>query len=197
VIEPKPIPGLPDYGATPDGRIWSHKSGKWKERVTMSKCGPGGYLKLNIYGKTERVADLVAITFIGPRPQALPGQRIEINHKDLNKQNNAVSNLEYLAQLHNIDHALKAVGKHGVKSAEVLLAEMLASIRSSLRRGRRPAPRGQCHGEWMPNRKLSIIAVRRMRTLHGVLPLSAIAKQFGVSKATAWRVCRGLDWRRA
>jgi hypothetical protein len=194
--DPTPIPGFEDYGATRDGQIWSHKSGAWKARKLTSKNGPDGYLKLNISGKTERVADLVARTFIGPRPASQFGERVEINHKDLNKQNNADWNLEYLTQLENVDHALKARGLPGVKTAERHLTEMLAALRTVLRREHRRVriPRGHRRGEQMTNRRLSNEDVLDMRALHGVLSLAAIGRQFGVSKQTVWRVVHGLKW---
>lgn len=50
--------------------------------------------------KNIRIHKLVAEAFIGVRPLGY-----EINHKDTNKQNNHVSNLEYLTKNQNIAHA--------------------------------------------------------------------------------------------
>jgi hypothetical protein len=198
--EPTPIPGFPDYGATRDGQIWSQKKGDWRS-LALSELAPGSYLKVNLSVDgvqfTRRVAYLMAITFIGPRPEPSFGQRVEINHKDLNKQNNADWNLEYLPQLANIDHALKARGHCGVKTAETYLSEMLAALRTVLRREHRrdPIPGMPRYGERMDNHKLSNDAVLCMRALYGVLSLAALGRYFGVSKNTVWRVVHGLKWR--
>ena len=63
-----------------------------------------GYLQVQLcYNgkcKTERVHRLVAIVFID-NPLRLP----KVNHKDTNKRNNAVNNLEWCTQLENVLHA--------------------------------------------------------------------------------------------
>lgn len=50
--------------------------------------------------RTERVHRLVAIAFI-PNPDNLP----KVNHKDTNKRNNTIGNLEWCTQLFNVQHA--------------------------------------------------------------------------------------------
>ncbi len=64
-----------------------------------------GYLQVTLHkdgkGKTHRVHQLVAHAFIGPQ---LPD--IDVNHKDGNKSNNALTNLEYCTRSANILHAL-------------------------------------------------------------------------------------------
>jgi len=42
----------------------------------------------------------IALTFLGPRPDGL-----QVNHKDGNKQNNAVENLEYITHSENVQHS--------------------------------------------------------------------------------------------
>ena len=53
-----------------------------------------------------RVHRLIAITFLG-LPQE--GKR-EVNHKDGNKFNNVVSNLEWVSRSSNIKHAYRVLG---------------------------------------------------------------------------------------
>ena len=50
VVEPTPIPGFADYGATPDGRIFSQKlGGKWRKLALHTKGKGGDYLKVKLY----------------------------------------------------------------------------------------------------------------------------------------------------
>jgi hypothetical protein len=61
------------------------------------------------YCLTVRTARLIAREFIGPCPKGL-----QINHKNLDKRDNAASNLEYVTQSQNIlhSHRLHGVPKH-------------------------------------------------------------------------------------
>ena len=62
---------------------------------------PAGYLVVVLgRGNKRTVHSLVAEAFIGPRPQGM-----DINHKDGNKKNNNVGNLEYCSRSANMKHA--------------------------------------------------------------------------------------------
>ena len=79
------------------GRIWSIKG----QRYLKGCEDKDGYLRVNLTAKngkvkTERIHRLVAIAFI-PNPLGLP----VVNHKDENKQNNAVDNLEWCSVRYN------------------------------------------------------------------------------------------------
>ena len=76
-----------------------------KEGRTLKQNDNGqGYLQVSLCydgkKKTERVHRLVALLFI-ENPNKLP----KVNHKDLNKRNNKVDNLEWCTQLQNVQHA--------------------------------------------------------------------------------------------
>lgn len=60
-----------------------------------------GYLSVCIRGKHVRVHRLVALAFI-PNPDNKP----QINHKDCNKNNNSVSNLEWCTNSYNHAHKM-------------------------------------------------------------------------------------------
>lgn len=89
--------------------------GSIQNRITKhllkSTSNKKNYRQVTIFIKRKRLTTcvhiLVAKFFIGERPNSL-----EINHKDTNKQNNAVENLEYLTQQENMNHAVK----HGLKA---------------------------------------------------------------------------------
>ena len=73
----------------------------------LSSCGDGrGYLfvGLSINGTRRhyRVHRLVAVAFLGTCPEGK-----EVNHKDGNKTNNYLENLEYMTRSENMCHAYK------------------------------------------------------------------------------------------
>ena len=100
-----PIKGFEGlYEVSDKGRVRSLKFGK--ERILKSVRMQKGYLTVGLYknGDEKRcyVHRLVAKTFI-PNPQNLP----EVNHKDENKENNSVKNLEWCDQKYNINYGTR------------------------------------------------------------------------------------------
>ena len=59
-------------------------------------------LRKNNKKRIELIHRLVAGAFLGTCPS-----NKEVNHKDGNKKNNCIDNLEYITQLENITHAIK------------------------------------------------------------------------------------------
>lgn len=57
-----------------------------------------GYKFVNISGRSEYVHRLVAMTFLGAKG------KFEVNHKDKNKQNNNITNLEIVNHSENLQH---------------------------------------------------------------------------------------------
>lgn len=94
----KPVPELPGYEASSMGGVRRRDpSGKWRRLIPC--CNGRGYMRLNINKKTFYVHRLVASAFFGRRPE------LQVNHKDGNKANNKVDNLEYVTAQQNAEHA--------------------------------------------------------------------------------------------
>lgn len=103
----KPIPSLLNqYEASDAGEIRSVRRRSTRGRVIkpyINKRNGYAYIvaSVNNTQKTYRVHRLVAEAFLGESNGA------QVNHIDGNKQNNAVSNLEYCTQSENMRHAFR------------------------------------------------------------------------------------------
>lgn len=91
----------PSYLICDDGSLFSLKRGKIKNLATTFSH-EYKIVKLRFSRKIiwRYVHRIVAETFIGPAPTP----QHEVNHKDLNKLNNHVSNLEWVTRQENVDH---------------------------------------------------------------------------------------------
>lgn len=85
------------------GRLKSYQRVKAGKLVSLQKT-KDGYLQTDLYKdkvrKAVRIHRLVAEAFI-PNPDG----KLEVNHKNGNKENNEVDNLEWSTKQENIDHA--------------------------------------------------------------------------------------------
>jgi hypothetical protein len=100
-IQMKSIPGWEDlYSITEKGEVYSHKRNKFlKSRESMD-----GYKRVALYReglrREYRVARLVATTFLGK-----PNEGQQVNHKDYNRSNDFLENLEWVDPIDNINHS--------------------------------------------------------------------------------------------
>lgn len=124
--------------------------------------------------RNARIHRLVAFAFLG---QPKPGQR-EVNHKDTDKWNNRVSNLEWVTSKQNHEHAAR-MGCYQTGANHYLVR------RPELRR----------NGERNPMAVLTepqVIEV--IRRLKEGSRQATIASEFGVAQATIYMIKTGKTW---
>lgn len=88
----------PDYEISNTGIVREFKSKRVKQQTNSNK----GYKLICLNGKQYLVHRLVASTFI-PNPENYP----QVNHKDENKTNNSVNNLEWCTNDYNCHYGTK------------------------------------------------------------------------------------------
>jgi hypothetical protein len=94
------------YRISDTGKVHSIRSNIML-KGNVDRYGYLHYVLYNIFGKKHHTAHrLVAIHFI-ENPIKLP----EVNHKDGNKLNNSISNLEWITGLGNREHLFSVLGK--------------------------------------------------------------------------------------
>lgn len=108
----KTIKGFEDYQVSNLGNVKSLKYGK--ERILKFTCCKGGYryvvLSFNKKLITKKIHQLVAIAFLNHTPC---GHKLVVNHKDFNRQNNKLDNLEIISQRENTSKKhIKSISKY-------------------------------------------------------------------------------------
>ena len=88
------------YAVTSCGKVWSYRN----ECFLKPRANRCGYLYLNLSkngkAKSYMIHRLVAEAYL-PNPENLP----QVNHKDENKANNCLQNLEWCDASYNVKHA--------------------------------------------------------------------------------------------
>jgi len=218
------IPGFSDYEISSDGeiirRIKGGKPGARVGHVMKQTLTPYGYKAVGLVnddGKKKNlfVHRLVAAAFMGD-----PADK-QINHKDGNKTNNAVENLELVTSKENVAHAIHVLGnsRTGERNGFAKLKE--SDIPAILdRRGRGESQRAIARDYGVTQQTISYICTGR-QWKHAVaspvlgiraklkesdIPaildrrsqgetLASIAADYGVTQATIYRICSGKLWK--
>lgn len=142
----KPIAGYEDYEVSNYGNVRSKERyitqyGHKKTYTRLMKCHQlkqeklnSGYfvvqLSKNGKKKAMTVHRLVACAFLGE-------SKLDVNHKDGNKHNNRVDNLEYMSRSANIEHSYRVLGKYERISKKVICVETGEIFNSMREAGRK------------------------------------------------------------
>jgi hypothetical protein len=163
-----PVPGYEGrYDVSADGQIMRVRNvhGATPGRLIGQDVDARGYSRVTLYSgtrgtaKTHFIHRLVAAAFLGPRPKGY-----QVNHRDANKLNNDLDNLEYVTPKQNIEHAERL--------------------------GLRPKKRGVEH----PGARLTDDDVRAIRSRRPSEPLAALAAEYGIGIAQVSRIASRLRW---
>ena len=179
-IEFKDIEGYEGkYSVSSDGRVWSHQKYRFKGKFLTPFVSIRGYELLGMSKNKKRhtfsVHRLVAKAFI-PNPNNKP----EVNHKDGNKTNNHISNLEWVTSSENQIHAVES-GLCNFSEKHKETAKRIGKINGSKNKGK-----------IFKSRKLSLEQDKEIiyRFNNGESSLK-LAKEFGVSKKTILNIKNG------
>lgn len=163
------------YEVSDLGRVRRIKAGK-KSRGDRGKIGrlmgirPDAYNYAQVHLRdwprdlTIKVHILVALAFLGAPPEGH-----EVNHKDGNRMNPRLDNLEYLTRGKNLEHAYRVLGR-----AKVCMK-----------------------GETNAKAKLSneqVLDIRR-RYIPRKVSQQSLADEFGVTQAMIGFIVRGENWK--
>lgn len=113
----RPIPTHPQYSISDTGLI----RGPRKMRRPQDHPSTDGYLKVHLTkpDKFITIHRLVALTFV-PNPDS----KVEVNHKNGDRQDNRAENLEWVTHGENMRHATDALGRYqGTKNPQHKLSE--------------------------------------------------------------------------
>jgi hypothetical protein len=150
--------GYPDYEISEIGEVFGPRG-----KIRIFRSGNGLYptvvLSQNRKQKQFRLHVLLALMFI-PNPENLP----EVNHKDGDKENYALSNLEWVTHKQNITHAVKTglltPPKGEIHSCAKLTKEQVQQIRKEYIKG------STTHGSVALGKKYNIHSTMILRIVH-------------------------------
>ena len=162
---------ISDHGNVKRVAPWKDNWGKIRQ-PNPNPMKPGcaaGYAQVQLakdgIKKSRYVHRLVAIAFIGPCPKGY-----EVNHRNGQKSDNHVDNLEYVPHRTNLRHAIDVLGR---KPGNFSMVGVLH------------------HNSFLTEEQ-----VIEMRTLFdGGMPVFKIAKRFNVSHSTTTNIVKRKTWK--
>ena len=119
MLDPTSLSEVPGRQVSSLGRITSPR-----RSICKGSLNQVGYYATKIFGRNHYVHRLVALSFLGPPPLNRP----YVNHKDLDKGNNAVENLEYVSMAENQQHFHANAVRKGSSHVKPVWSRRVGSI---------------------------------------------------------------------
>lgn len=180
-----PIPGYPDYLIETDGRVFSTVTNKWL-KASVGNNGYSGIELRNTNGRKRiSVHRLVALTFL-PNPHDYP----QINHKDENKLNNHVSNLEWCSAKYNMNYGTGAKTRHE-KIDYTKQSYKLNAIKNG-KKVCRPVARYSISGQYIDSFESAADAKRKLNLISNHISECASGKR-STAHGYVWKYERSED----
>ncbi|BAN59663.1 HNH endonuclease [Bacillus phage phiNIT1] len=162
------------YAVSTLGRVKNANTG----RILKPYTTPLGYHQVSLCSNSQcknyRVHRLVALVFI-PNPD----NKREVNHKDTNKQNNCISNLEWSTSSENHKHAYA----HGLMKPPV-------KKRTKPVKKTKPKPKGRNRAELTEQ---DVIEIRKLAAT-GEYTHEKLSTMFGVHRRTISYIIQRKTW---
>ena len=156
------------YQVSTEGRVSRIKGDSF--RILKGNRLPNGYLTVglskNNKAKTRTIHRLVAIAFI----ENINVLAQEVNHKDGNKQNNSMENLEWVTKSENEQHSFKVLGKK--------MPELPNKMRGKL---------GKLHNRSIPIQQFTISG----EYIRDWECASQVQRELGITKSNVSMCCNG------
>lgn len=106
----KQIKGYSNYQVSNKGRVRSNKNKTRCYRVMTTIEKSDGYLCINLM-KDSKMKQFVVHRLVAQAFKRNPKNLPIVNHKDRNKKNNIINNLEWCTARHNVSHSCKYLQK--------------------------------------------------------------------------------------
>ncbi|MDL5055907.1 HNH endonuclease [Geitlerinema calcuttense] len=186
------IADYPNYAVSSSGNVKRVVTNKYHPHQRVLRQAPDGYgyQIVTLYNPrqlTKKVHQLVMSAFVGPRPDGY-----EVNHKDGDKANNHLENLEYVTPAENKAHAVRnGLVAKGDRNAMRKYPERCFRIGQWVKDNP-----NHVRGESNPKAKLSesdVITIRSLCSEGG--STLAIARQYGVTPETIQSIKYRRTWK--
>ncbi len=114
-----------NYYVTDDGRIWSERTQKYLN----FQYDKDGYVKIQMRSTDNKSHRYSVHRLVLENFKPVEGmEKLQVNHKDGNKLNNSLNNLEWTTCEENIKHAIKNELRAKINGAAKLTSEQVIEI---------------------------------------------------------------------